>query len=222
MARVSLKNIVGKKNEVNTAVLALIGQLNETTWIEDENGKLLVGNSAEAPPSSFPVNLDNEIIGWVKGDERSIMIANLLGYLAQKEAEKKKLGTEVLNLYQELNVIYNFSEQLTETIDPDVIAQLTLEQAVHSIPSHSGVIVLWNEEKKQLMVPAKSGEQLFNEEQLRTNPGVLLKIGLSGQSEIITDLTLLKEKGIIENDVHSLIYAAMKVKHRIMGAIILA
>ncbi|HEY5772768.1 MAG TPA: adenylate/guanylate cyclase domain-containing protein, partial [Chitinophagaceae bacterium] len=121
-----------------------------------------------------------------------------------------------------LNVIYNFSEQLTQTIDPDVIAQLTLEQAIHSIPSHSGVMVLWNEDKKQLLIPAKSGEQLFNEEQLRNNPGILLKIGLSGQSEIITDLTLLKEKGIIESDVHSLIYAAMKVKHRIMGAIILA
>src|SRR5678815_6127482 len=79
----------------------------ETTWIEDENGKLLVGDLTGAPRSSFPVNLDNEIIGWVKGDERSIMIANLLGYLAQKEAEKKKLGTEVLNLYQELNIIYN-------------------------------------------------------------------------------------------------------------------
>jgi len=155
MARVSLKNIVGKKNEVNTAVLALMDQLGETTWIEDENGKLLVGDLTGAPRSSFPVNLDNEIIGWVKGDERSIMIANLLGYLAQKEAEKKKLGTEVLNLYQELNVIYNFSEQLTQTIDPDVIARLTLEQAIHSIPSHSSVIVLWNEEKKQLMIPAK-------------------------------------------------------------------
>jgi len=222
MARVSLKNIVGKKNEVNAAVLALISQLNKKTWIEDENGKLLLGDPTETSDSSFPIDLDNEIIGWVKGDEKAIMIANLLAYLAQKEAEKKKLGTEVLNLYQELNVIYNFSEQLTQTIDPDVIAQLTLEQAIHSIPSHSGVIVLWNEEKKQLMVPAKSGEQLFNEEGLRNNPGILLKIGLSGQSEIITDLSLLKEKGIIENDVHSLIYAAMKVKHRIMGAIILA
>ena len=222
MARVSLKNIVGKKNEINTTVLALMDQLKEATWIEDENGKLLLGSPTKTPGSSFPINLENEIIGWVKGDENSLIIANLLAYLVQKEAEKKKLGTEVLNLYQELNVIYNFSEQLTQTIDPDVIAQLTLEQAIHSIPSDSGVIVLWNEEKKQLGVPARSGELLFNEEQLRNNPGVLLKIGLSGQSEIITDLSLLKEKGIIENDVHSLIYAAMKVKHRIMGAIILA
>ena len=222
MARVSLKNIIGKKNEVNAVILALMTQLKEETWIEDENGKLLAGSPAEAPASSFPINLDNEIIGWVKGDEKSIMIASLLAHLAQKEAEKKKLGTEVLNLYQELNVIYNFSEKLTQTIDPDVIAQLTLEQAIHSIPSDSGVIILWNEEQKQLTIPAKSGEQLFNEDRLRNNPGILLKIGLSGQSEIITDLSLLKQKGIIEKDVQSLIYAAMKVKHRIMGAIILA
>ena len=222
MARVSLKNIVGKKNEVNAVVVALMSQLNEATWIEDENGKLLLGNPTGSPKSSLSIKLDSEIIGWVKGDENAGMIADLITYLAQKEAEKKKLGTEVLNLYQELNVIYNFSEKLTQTIDPDTIAQLTLEQAIHSIPSHSGVIVLWNEEKKQLMVPAKSGEQLFNEEQLRNNPGILLKIGLGGQSEIITDLSLLKEKEIVEQDVQLLIYAAMKVKHRIMGAIILA
>jgi adenylate cyclase len=222
MARISLKNIVGKKNDIHAVLLALIDQLQAGIWIEDENGKLLLGNQLETTKGLFPVNLDDEIIGWVKGDEKGMMIANLLTYLSQKEAEKKKLGSEVLNLYQEMNVIYNFSEKLTETIDPDVIAQITLEQAVHSIPSHSGVIVLWNEEKNILTIPAKSGEPLFNEENLRNNPGILLKIGLSGHSEIITDLTVLKEKGIIENDVQSLIYAAMKVKHRIMGAIILA
>jgi len=123
MARVSLKNIVGKKNEINSAVLELMDQLKEAIWIEDENGKLLVGNAIASQKFSFPINLDNEIIGWVKGDENSLVIANLLTYLVQKEAEKKKLGTEVLSLYQELNVIYNFSEQLTQTIDPDVIAQ---------------------------------------------------------------------------------------------------
>src|ERR1700752_1800212 len=113
MARVSLKNIIGKKNEVNAAVVALMSQLNEATWIEDENGKLLLGNSNKTPGSSFPINLDNKIIGFVKGDEKAVMIANLITYLVQKEAEKKKFGTEVLNLYQELNVIYNFSEKLT-------------------------------------------------------------------------------------------------------------
>ncbi len=190
--------------------------------VEDNQNKVLFGTELTGEQSAFPVMLEAEVSGWVKGDHHAATIAGLLSLMLQKESEKKKLGTEVLNLYQELNVIYNFSEKLTETIDPDVIAGLTLEQAMHSIPSHSGVIVLWNEEKKLLAIPAKSGEQLFNEEQLRSRPGVLLKIGLSGQSEIINDLSVLREKGIIEQDVHTLIYAAMKVKHRIMGAIILA
>ena len=103
-----------------------------------------------------------------------------------------------------------------------MIAQLALEQAIHSIPSHSGVIVLWDEVSNQLKIPATSGEPLFNEELLRINTELLLKIGMSGQSEIINDSSFLKEKGIIESDVQSLIYAAMKVKHRILGAIILS
>ncbi|TAL50019.1 MAG: adenylate/guanylate cyclase [Chitinophagaceae bacterium] len=221
MARVSLKNIVGKKNEITSVVVDLINQLNAVIWVEDDNGKILLGNQMESAASTFAVSVDDEIIGWVKGDGKAIMIANLLTQLAQKEAEKKKLGSEVLNLYQELNVIFNFSEKLTQTIDPDVIAQLTLEQAIHSIPSHSGVIVLWDEESRQLAIPAISGEVLFNEERLRNSTSLLLKIGLSGQSEIMNDMSVLKEKGIIESNVQSLIYAAMKVKHRIMGAIIL-
>jgi hypothetical protein len=158
----------------------------------------------------------------VKGGPQARLIAHLLSLQLQKEAEKKKLGAEVLSLYQELNVIYNFSEKLSQTIEPEVIAKLTLEQAMHSIPSHSGVVVLWNEETKQLHIPASSGLPLFNAEQLRNQPGLLLKIGLGGQSEIVNEFDVLKDSGILEAPVQSLIYAAMKAKHRIMGAIILA
>ena len=55
MARVSLKNIVGRKNEVNAAVVALISQL-KATWIEDENGKILLGTSNQTPGSFIPHN----------------------------------------------------------------------------------------------------------------------------------------------------------------------
>jgi hypothetical protein len=53
--------------------------------------KLLLGIPTETPGSSFPVNLDNEIIGWVKGDANSLMIANLLAYLATKRSREKKV-----------------------------------------------------------------------------------------------------------------------------------
>ncbi|HQW43739.1 MAG: GAF domain-containing protein [Chitinophagaceae bacterium] len=222
MALPTLKSILGKRSETTAWLQHWASTTKSDIVVEDSQHTVLFGNQSAGEQSSYPVILDGEIAGYVKGTETAAIIAPLLSLMLQKETEKKKLGTEVLNLYQELNVIYNFSEKLTETIDPDVIAQLTLEQALHSIPSHSGVIVLWDEEQRQLTIPAISGESLFNKEKLQINSGILLKIGLSGQSEIMSDLSVLKEKGIIDTDVQSVIYAAMKVKHRILGAIILA
>ena len=222
MAQPTLKSLLGKKSETKAWLLSWTEMTKTDITVEDIQHNVLFGASLTSEQQSYPVTSDGEIAGYVKGNSTALIIAPLLSLMLQKEAEKKKLGTEVLNLYQELNVIYNFSEKLTETIDPDVIAQLTLEQAIHSIPSHSGVIVLWDEDSRQLTIPATSGDPLFNEDRLRNNSGILLKIGLSGQSEIMSDLSVLKQKGIIESNVQSLIYAAMKVKHRILGAIILA
>lgn len=222
MAQPTLKSLLGKRSETTAWLQSWTDMEKLGIVVQDNQNNVLFGSPLTGEKHTYPVTLDKEISGWVIGEANAEMIARLLSLMLQKEAEKKKLGSEVLNLYQELNVIYNFSEKLTETIDPDVIAQITLEQAIHSIPSHSGVIILWDEGSGQLRVPAASGESLFNEESLLKNSEILLKIGLSGQSEIITDISLLKEKGIIENEVQSLIYAAMKVKHRIMGAIILA
>ena len=222
MAKVALKHIIGSKKELYKVVTALISQLNTTVWIEDETGKLLYGEKKDTNHSSYPVILDEEIVGHVKGDESGEIIASLLTQIIFKEAEKKNLGSEVLNLYQEINVIFNFTETLTQTIEPDIIARLTLEQAIHSVNSQSGVIVLWDDETKELQIPSAAGEPLFDKEKISGNAALLLKIGLSGQSEIMTDIAILKEKGIIDESVQSIVYAAMKVKHRIMGAIILA
>ena len=222
MAQPTLKSLLGKRSETTAWLQSWLEMANTSIAVKDNDGNCIFGIPEAIFSSSFPVALENEIAGYVEGDDTAGNIARLLSIMLHKEAEKKKLGSEVLTLYQELNVIYNFSEQLSQTIEPDIIAQLTLEQAIHSIPSHSGVIVLWDERSNQLTIPAMFGEQLFNKEQIKENSGLLLKIGLSGQSEIISDISVLKEKGIIESDVHSLIYAAMKVKHRIMGAIILA
>jgi class 3 adenylate cyclase len=222
MSKVNLKNIVARKGDINADLVALTDELNIKIWVEDAGGKLIMGTTFGETAPAFPITLGDETIGWVKGDQKGAIIANLLSHLAAKEAEKKSLGTEVLNLYQEINVIFNFSEKLSQTIEPDAIARITLDQAMHSIPAHSGIIVLWNDDKGQLEIPAQSGEALFDKEKIRKNTSLLFKIGFSGQSEIINDISGLKEKGIVATSVQSLMYAAMKVKHRIMGAIIVA
>ena len=216
----NLKSLLNSKSEI-AAWLQSWASDNDEICIYDQNEKVLWGNESVTGPLSIPIQFEDEARGWVKGKENAGLIARLISIMMKKEAERKKLGTEVLGLYQELNVIFDFSEKLTQTIEPDVISNLTLQQAMHSIPSHGGLMLLWDNENKQLMIPASSGESLFHEEQVIANRELLYSTGLSGQSEIIDNLSLLKEKGIIKNEVQSLIYAAMKVKHRIMGAIIL-
>ena len=203
-------------------LIDLIGSLNIDIWIEDENGKLLFGNSNEDANPSFAVMLEDETAGWVKGNEKGKIIASLLNQLLQKEAEKKKLGTEVLNLYQEVNLIFNFSEKLAQAIEPGAIAGIALHEAGFLIKSNNGVVVLWDEKIKRMQVMASSGELFFSEEKINNNLGLLLKIILNGQSEIIGDISSLADAGIILPQVKTVLFAALKVNHRVMGAIIMA
>jgi adenylate cyclase len=222
MATVNLKSILGKRSEITLWLQQWTTESATNFFIEDDQQRIVFGEQFNDFTACFPVVINDELAGYIKGDKQAEILVPVLSVLLKKESERKKLGTEVLHLYQELNVIYNFSEKLTETIEPQVIAQITLEQAMHSISSNSGVIVLWDEDHRKLTIPATGGDELFNHDSLQTNSGILLKIGLSGQSEIMSDLSILKEKNIINGDVQSVIYAAMKVKHRILGAIILA
>jgi len=222
MARLSLKNIIGKKNGNTPLLLSLIQQLKADIFIEDEQENFLAGNNNAQVTCSHPILLDEEILGWVKGDANAECIASLLSLLAQKDLEKKKLGSEVLALYQEVNMVFNFSDKLAQAIEPTAIAGITLDEAMHLIKSNSGLVVLWDESTKQLQVPASSGDELFNKEKISENAGLMLKIGLSGQSDIMSDLATLRDAGIIGPFVQSLMYAALKVKHRVMGAIIMA
>lgn len=222
MGKLSLRNITGKKNDATAFINSLIDQLQSSLRIEDENEKFLIGNADSSSQYVEAIYLDNEMIGWVKGDEKVSIISNLLTLLAQKESEKKRLGSEVLNLYQEVNLIFNFSEKLAQTIGATAIAQVALEETGHVIKSDYGAVVLWDDKNRKLRVVASKGELFFDEEKINVHAALLSKIVLGGQSEIMDDFANLKEAGIVLPHVQSIIYAALKVKHRIMGVIILA
>lgn len=203
-------------------IASVIDRLNANVWIEDDKGNVLLGNRSETYKVEQVIKLENEPIGTVKGDEEANIIAAILNHSIQKEAEKKKLGSEVLNLYQEINLIYNFSERLAQTIDAPTISVITLEEAGRVIKSNGGVVLLWDEPTQRLKILASSGELFFVEEKLYSEIRLLSKILLSGQSEIITDISALSQAGVLLPEVRSVIYSALKVSKRTMGAIILS
>ena len=109
MAKISLKNIIGKKNGNTTLLDAFIEITKADIRIEDENGNFLAGNVNAVNKHEQPVQTEEDLLGWVKGDEKTSLVASLLTLLAQKDLEKKKLGSEVLMLYQEVNMVFGFN-----------------------------------------------------------------------------------------------------------------
>src|SRR5206468_3231448 len=114
MPRLTLKNILSKKNNTEALTLSLIEQMKAHISITDEKHTYLYGNKEVLTQHEHPIKIHEEILGWVKGDEKSIYIASFLTLLVQKELEKKNLGNEVLILYQEVNMVFNFSDKLAQ------------------------------------------------------------------------------------------------------------
>ena len=222
MARISLKNILSERTPEYALISSLMVQLKASVYIEDQRQKILLGQHLSHFTNSQPITLDGEPIGWVKGDDQVPVIASLIDLIIAKEIEKKKIAGEVLLLYQEVNMIFNFSEKLAQTIGPSSIAALTLEEALRLIKSDHGLILLWDEEHNQVEMPASSGKSLFVKDKLQSHIHLLMDIAKSGQSDIMDDLSTLKEAGLLLPEVQTLVYAALKMKHRVMGAIVLA
>jgi adenylate cyclase len=219
--KVNLKSILGKKREFSGLLTSLLEGMTSTACIKDEEGCIIYGSLEKPGEFVFPLWWNREQVGSVEGDGKIAVIAGLLNYLLDKEGEKKKLGSEVLNLYQEINLIFNFSEKLAQTIDALDICKATLEQASHIITSDHGVIILWDEAKLKLERVCSYGDNYFSEELVNSSLPLLQKTILNGQSGIIEDLSELISQHLISVDLKFLIYAALKVNHRVMGAVVL-
>jgi adenylate cyclase len=221
MAKLNLKNII-KKDGTGTVLQSLVDSADLTICVTDENGNVVFGNAEMVQQcSSYPIVLNAQVIGHVYGNGRTAIVGEFLRHISEREAERRKMGAEVLNLYQEINLIFNFSERLAQTIDAPSICSITLEQSRHVIPSDSGIIVLWDEAQKELQVLSRFGDSFFEQENVNGSLSLLLNMVVNGQSEIVADIASLVNGNIISAQINSVIYSSLKVNHRMMGAVVL-
>ncbi|MCU7549607.1 GAF domain-containing protein [Chitinophagaceae bacterium LB-8] len=222
MSKLTLRNFLGKNKDALAAVVTLLEELNAAVFIEDLEGHLLVGKTFDAPAHQYELVAGEELLGYVKGDEKAFIVSKLFSVILAKESEKKKLGNEVLNVYQELNLIFNFSERLAEAIEPGIIAQIALDEARHLIEASAGMVLLQNERKESLELLASFGDLFFGSSEFQNKSGLLFNILKGAQPEIISDFSEIIGEGSSNYPIKELIYAPLKVKQRVMGVIILA
>lgn len=213
MKKNTLKKLI-RKTKDSPLWKQLVLAHEENIAIIDTKEQVLFGNPSPIDTKTYSIIVNHQILGYVKGNTEAQTIALFLADQGQKEDDKKQIANEVLSLYREINVIYNFSDKLAETIQPVDIADLVLVEAANLINAPQGTVVLIAEQTGQAEILAQIGDIFLTTEILESPNSFWQSIIQNQQSEIQNYLPP-------STGLQTMLHAPLKVKHRLMGVIIL-
>ncbi len=221
MIRGALTHLLRPTRDAHALVAQMVAAIGEPITIEDNDGRVLHGEILGQPGARYPITLDGTGLGWVSGSASARNVAALLDHLLSRESERKALGTEVLHLYREVNLIYSFSEKLAALLELEKVASLTLQEARHLITASDGTIMLLEEGSVLLTTLAGFGEALPHLTGFRVGEGIIGAIAASGIAEIVNDVDGDSRRIKDGTGVRSLVCAPLKVGERVIGVIAL-
>ncbi len=219
MAPVALRHILGSQTNARPLLEALAQAFGTPLTVQDTTGRLLFGESSDA--RRVPVTLDGHELGQVAGRTGAEAVATLLAFLAAQESGHKAMGTEVLHLYREVNLIYSFSEKLAALLDTERVAQLTLQEARHLISATDAALMLMDETSGALELIAAFGGELPHLSGLARGRGIVGAVAASGIGEIVNDVVADPRRVNSVLAVRALVCAPLKVGERVLGIIVL-
>jgi signal transduction histidine kinase len=220
MIPINFRKLVTQK-EFLTILTQLEREMGTVICIEDMDGKPLIGIARNISAHKYPVKLEEEVIGWVIGDQKTASIATLVSYLAQQQYEKKAVTKELLDKYEEIELFQDLSTQVTASLDVKEIARLVIEEAKNSIDSTSAAILLLDENTGWLEILGKYGQIGLWEEPLKLGQGLVGTILQSGSGEIVNNVSTDPRFMEISARVSSIICVPLISKKQVMGAIVM-
>lgn len=146
------------------------------------------------------------------------------------EKEINSLSEEILNNYQEVNLLYTVSEKLGVVTAPEEIAQLALEEVLQQIPVRRASVMLFDENKGELKVLASIGlpPELGEHPTVSLGASMVEEVAMTGTPLLINDLrehprfaARFKNKGYESFTLLSvpLLVAPSKVEQGVLGTI---
>lgn len=220
MSRVVLKQLLARSADTRALVDAMAAAVGPLA-VEDPEGRHLHGTQVDAGARRVAVTHGDAHLGAVAGDARAELLADLLSHLAGREGERKSLGTEVLNLYREINLIYSFSEKLAALLDVERVGALTLQEARRLIVATDGVLMLLDQESGALTTVAGFGDELPALQGFHAGRGILGAVAASGVAEIVNDIEVDPRRVTEQTELRALMGAALRVGERVTGVIAL-
>jgi sigma-B regulation protein RsbU (phosphoserine phosphatase) len=220
MSQVNLKRLL-KRKEVSPIISNIIKAIGAPISIYDAKGNLLIGDEATADQQRSPIEIGEETIGWITGISASDdTVISLIRYLANKEIEQKRLASEVLNKYTEINLFYELSEKITANLEIPAVIEIIAEKARRLVKATSGTIMLLNEETGVLEVNFSFGiAHTSNIKCIKPGEGIAGAVFASGRGEIVNDAASDPRFIAGSNPVGSIICAPLKTRDRVLGVI---
>ncbi len=115
MVSINFKKLMTKQG-LASVVKGTIAALDGNIAIQDAEGAILIGDRSHFHSNRYAVKAASEVIGWVVGGTQAASVAEMLGYIASKEYEKKILATDALEKYEEINCLYDISGKIASCL----------------------------------------------------------------------------------------------------------
>ncbi len=127
--------------------------------IRDQNGIVQYGDvSIPHGEVTAPIMVNDEVLGTVEAfqdDDRSIAaihyLAQMLSVVATETSRRRKMAEELLERYDELNLIYDLASLISShDLSQDEIMRAVLEETNRILRAEAGIIYLYSEEESEL------------------------------------------------------------------------
>jgi len=217
MAKLTLKRLIQK----DAAVLLepLLQCLDHPIRVNDLAGKWLLGEKELQGIERFPVELEEEVIGWVEGTAAAQQVAQILSNLAFQAMERRSLANEVLEKYREINLLYSIAEKLTSCREVEAVVELALAEAQRLIQGTSTALFLLNRQTETLKVMSTSGDASVVEPVVYLGDGITGYVAAQRKPEIVNDVLADPRFQAKETGIRSLLCAPMQAQEKVIGVI---
>jgi len=220
MVKTNLSSLIVKQD-----VLALLNDfaqaINYQFTIEDPEGQILFGKPVENVAIAHPIEFANELIGWVRGSQNAAGVVSLLSYALKQECEKKNLAHELLERYQEIDLLHDISIQVTASLNLKQVSRLLIQEACQLIPSTGGAILLLDKKTGILEILNEIGETSYLQAPLKLGEGIIGSIVQMGREEIVNNIVFYPRYIDEQKQFTSLICVPLNVEERVVGALVI-
>lgn len=217
MAKLTLKRLIQK--DLSALLKPVLKLADAPIGVYDREGVWIGGDREPQDGEKFPIELGEEILGWVLGSPQAEQVASVLSALVTQAVERRSLATEALEKYREINLLYSIAEKLTSCREVDEVVQLALAEAHRLIAGSSAALFLLEAKTQTLKLISVSGQADIVEPVLKPGHGITGYVAATKKPEIVNDVLMDPRFEAKETGIRALLCAPMQAQEKVIGVI---